>query len=484
MRDGLYSYDGIRTVPLSGLREWNYWTQDGRVEDEAVDVATCYAAVPWLYRGVDIRAKAVAAMPYALYVGKSKKDVAEQAAYKPIVDALAANLYRTEAALVLTAQSYWLTEKNRTPRWVVPATVAPNYDTAKGVVSYTRTIDTPTGKVSVTLDPRNVVAFWLPSLTTELGPGVAPAAVALAAAKVLYNLDTFAAAFFQRGAIRATLLTVEGTPPASEMERLQKWWSKMLRGVRDAYKSIAIKASVKPLVIGDGIKEMESAGLTNTQREHISTALGVPHSLLFSSALAGGTVDAERLNFITQTIAPECDLVEEALNRQWLSPLGLRLKFTPEKLEVMQAAELAKAEAISKLVPGGTVLTVDEARDLLGYGPMPKDAAPAPAVAPEPAQQATADAGEVPPGSSSRSADLAKWQRKALKRLARGDTPDCGFESDYLADGEVEAIRSALAGAVSADDVRTAFRAASDVEQLIDGELQAAFDLIRKVASE
>jgi hypothetical protein len=53
----------------------------------------------------------------------------------------------------------------------------------------------------------------------------------------------------------------------------------------------------------------------------------------------------------------------------------LRFEFQPQKLEVFQASELQKAQAVAEVV-GKPVLLVDEGRELLGYEPLPEDKVP------------------------------------------------------------------------------------------------------------
>ncbi len=92
-------------------------------------------------------------------------------------------------------------------------------------------------------------------------------------------------------------------------------------------------------------------------------------TLLTASAANYATSLADRLNFYDTTVVPQTLLIGEALNSQWLAALGLRLRFAPQRLEIYQAAEVQKAQQIAALV-GAPVLTVDEARALLGYAPL------------------------------------------------------------------------------------------------------------------
>jgi phage portal protein BeeE len=185
---------------------------------------------------------------------------------------------------------------------------------------------------------------------------------------VLHHLDRFTEGFFQRGAIKATLLSVEGNPSRDELDRLQSWWKRMAAGVQRAWDSIAIRSSVKPVVIGDGLKDTVNEELTRQRREDVCAALGVPHSLMSADAASYATSQQDTLNFYQQTVVPESLLIEEAMNEQLMEAEGLRWQFQPEKLEVFQAAEMQKATAVAQMV-GEPIMSVNEGRALMGLPP-------------------------------------------------------------------------------------------------------------------
>jgi hypothetical protein len=215
-----------------------------------------------------------------------------------------------------------------------------------------------------------VVYFWMPSLEVELGPGTAPAQVALRAAGVLHNLDTYVEGYFERGAVRTTLLLVDGQPSVPERNKIKAAWQRLM-GVKQSYEAEIFSKQVEPKTIGDNPKDTAAPELTRQKREDVSTALGVPQTLLFSDAATNATAFADRLNLYDETIIPQCELIEEAINEQLLKPLGLRLEFQPKRLEVYQQAEVQKAAGISMLLPGKAILSLNEARALLELDPVP-----------------------------------------------------------------------------------------------------------------
>ncbi len=369
---GQYLFDGVKTIALSNEAELDWLTGDGRSGEygERLTVPQAYRLVPYLYRGVDLRARALSGMPWALYRERDGLEIGADRAYRGLLRGMRMRLYLTEAALCLYGAAYWLKEHNgmggnMTPRWLLPASITPHYDERQGLAGF----DRASGQ-SYRFAVRDMVYFWLPNLHAEVGPGLPPARVALAAAGVLWNLDLFAQGFFQRGAIKMTLLTVEGNPNRQELDRLEIWWRRMVSGVRRAWETVAIRSSVKPVVIGDGLKDTVNETLTVQRREDVCAALGVPHSLISADAANYATSQTDYLNFYVNTVVPQALLVEEVLNEQLFADLGLRWRFQPEKLEVFQQAEMQKGQAVARLV-GKPIMTINEGRAWMGLPPLP-----------------------------------------------------------------------------------------------------------------
>jgi hypothetical protein len=367
-----YIFDGIKSISLDDFDEGKWLYLSGMPDDRQGDISVlrAYSAVPYLYRAADIRAKAIAAMPWALYRGqRSRLDVQDEPQYRGIMRGLRQRLYLTESALCLYGEAYWLKETNRaglnlTPRWVLPTSISPRFDPTEGLIGF----DRAWGDGVQHLKPEQVVCFWTPNLMAELGPGVAPAQVALAAARVLYSLDLLLDGYFKRGAIRPTLLSITGNPPKTEVERLESWTRRLWAGVRNAFQIQGVRSEIKTTVVGDGLEHIQNREITIQQHQHICAAMGVPHSLLSADAANYATSQSDKLTFLNQTVIPSAVLIAEILNEQLFSGLGLRFEFLPNQLEEFQQNEVSKTQNLVPLVESG-IMTIDEARAFLGLQP-------------------------------------------------------------------------------------------------------------------
>lgn len=417
-----------------------------------------YATVAYLYRCIDVRANALLAMPWSIYRGETelvRYDVDEWPKELAAYQSLEELLWQTEAALCLTAQAYWYKRRSRlgvaNVRWLDPTTMEPVWG-VDSITSFKRVANAATSQLS----PEDVVYLRLAGIG-ETTPRPAPADAAMSAAGVLYNVNEFAAAFFKRGAIKATLLTVEGNPPQAERERLKAWWQRFFSGINKAFAAEVVSAAVTPVVIGEGLSELTNTELTATEREEIATALGVPHSLVMSNAANYATAEADRLTFYDMTVVPEANAIARQVNAQLFAPQGLRFEWHPQEMQIYQTDENERATAFATYVNAGIKQSI--AAQMLGLnlpeGVEPEDLDPEPH--PVQLQQANALAGtqgaqdspqqaqdaqqDTVQGGAPQDAQRANEARKFLRWAKGKRQPDvAAFASDVLTDDDKRAL--------------------------------------------
>ena len=326
-----------------------------------------------------------------------------------------------------------------------------------------------------------------------------PAQAAANACGVLKGIDLFASGFFDRGAIKAMLLTVKGMPSKTDRTELEDWWKKVIGGIKNAFGAKVVNAdAVTPIIIGEGMKELENVTIGSEKREEISIAVGIPASLLFMGAASGlgggGVASQDELNYLKYTIIPECEFIAGVLNDQLFTPLGLHFNFLPETLDAMQEDTLAQAEVVKAFTDAGIpqlmaidlagVELTDEQRGELekaiadkqaradAMAELAKQNANKPVDTTQPQQgqsvnnQALAQGNREVPAKSLATYDLSKWERKALKRLRESGSADVEFLSDYVCGEDSQRILTGLKLAKTAEDVKAVFR-----QSLIGDEL-------------
>lgn len=435
MVDELKYFDGHKAVDISTITadQWHdlfgvKTVGGGHLASEA----ETWATVGWVNRCVAIRANSVAHMPWSITKGDTEiaRDDERNEAL-PWLDRMGDVLFLTESALSITSNAYVFKQANRrgdilSMQWLTPTTMSPRWsDDQPEVVGFDRQLGN--GKV-LRLETDDVIYTRALNPMDELGIAPSPVAAAMADAGVLFNLNVFAEQFFARGAIKAMLLTVEGSPSQADMDKLEAWWKRWFRGIRSAWETAAVRANVKPIVIGEGIEALANRGLTDEKREAISTAMGVPHSIVMSNAANFATAQADRLNLYDFTILPECRVIADALNRQLFDPLGLRFDFRPEALPVYQSDEKEASETIKNLAAAG--IRPSHAMVMLGRS------------LPDGISEAEFDAGFDKKVSAPTPAQLAA--QATLKPADSDESADEGEDADEGAAGELRAFRNWL----------------------------------------
>jgi HK97 family phage portal protein len=437
-----------------------------------------YSLVGWLYACVNLRADRVAGMPWAIFRGNDKilADGDDLTAY-PFLDNLTDLLELTEGALCLLGYAYWFKARNMRNqplglRWFAPDTMQVLYNSQTGIAGYRRYLGGGIMGDSFALDTSSdgafglddIVYFRLPNPLSELAPGTPPAQAALADAAVLQHMSDFKAAFFARGAIKATVLTIDGNPADAEVKKLEAWWKRFFSGARGAWQTAAVRAGVTPVVVGEGLESLSNSALTTESREAIATALGVPQSIITANAANYATAQQDEVNFLNNAIIPECRLIERTLNRQLFGPAGLRLHFEPERLSAMQEDETERAKSYAIYV--GSSMKPSVAAQMVGLN-LPDgvtyESLDADLLADQQAQQAAQQAASeatlarlpkpqlmpsiAPPAEEGKSAEIVK-----LKRWAKGKkSPDVDLFHSHILDREEKMAALGMEDAGAAD---------------------------------
>ncbi len=426
---------GTKSVNLDQYppEAWDWITGDPDKHENQQSVATLWAAVPWLYRGVDKISTGIKSVPFGIE-NKAGKEITNSEDWQDPTGYLPhpkRTLGQVSSSLTLEGRAYLFRNTAKGFRAVKslqfwkPTSVTIDTDKAgNGELVFKRPVKGAT--TDFTID--QVIYFFPPDAYTEIGPGTtSPAKAALAAAGTLFYLDQYLAAYWARGAIKAMVLSIKGGGTTTEADKLKEWFRKLTGGVKKAFETLTLNADVvTPTIIGDGLEGLQNSGLTAQMREDISTALGIPQTILFSTSAGGlgggGVVQEDTFRFYSETVVPQMEYICEELNEQQLKPNGFTLKPHPEEMDIFQEDETARAGAFASYaahMPARVAMDIlgieiSEEAEALWEASKPVAPPPAPAVpvvAPPPVETIPAKTADLHPAML----ELEKWERKAIK---------------------------------------------------------------------
>jgi HK97 family phage portal protein len=429
-------------MPIVGYPGWVDALKNGEALTSTIDG---YNTVPMLYRAVNLRCDAISSVPY--HITRDGANIVW-----PWAQSYTQLIKETERALLLTGSAFWLKLKKGNVltgfQALNPQTVTVKFDASKATsgnpfagVTFTQQFR------GVTFGPwttDDVVYFREPSMTDEVGPGLAPARVALQSAQLAHYLERFASHFFEGGAQPVTIMNLPENMDEAEFQRFKGEWGKF-SGVVNAFRTAFVRSpEIKATVITPPIKDLMLPELQERVVTTIAMTLGVPRTMLEASAANYATADSDRQSFWRETIVPRLSLYEHIINTQLFAPIGYTLEYHPDELDVMQADEAARAGSLKMLVEAGMPLR--GAMQTLGYKNIDETLAMTgpDTVTPEVGAVPDVVGDNVEPTAATRSVDWALLSKKLERRIKAGKTPWCDFDSAVISAEEVKSVMARI----------------------------------------
>ena len=332
-------------------RENAYEGTKVRNKDAEIKRAQLYRdTIGVIYRCIDVRSAMLSSLPWTILKGDEvfiDSETAWEEEQYAWLENLTNFLYLTEASLLLSSEAFWLKEKNLLGsntgiRWLAAPYVFPVYDEKVGIAGFERRY----GNNKETYTPEEMAYFWIQNPLSELLPDVPQALAAANSANVILSYENFVEKFYERGAVKATILKVDRSTPPKERARLREFWQSFMSGNKNAYTTEVVAGDVEAEVIGEGAGDSEKTEVLVSRRKDIATAMGVPYSLLFgdtsSSYTAGPT---EEKNFLNYTVIPRAKMIQRVMNMSIFKEEGLYFRFNFGALPAFKEA----GEVISKI---------------------------------------------------------------------------------------------------------------------------------------
>ena len=158
----IYAFDGQKAIPLSALSP-DAWTPADPLDAGAAGTRSDQAlagAVPVLFRAIDLRAKAVAGLPFRLH--ERGQDVTESADHQELRDHIRRMLWLAEASLCFRGAAYFELAvnpvgRNATAYFPSPWTVSPQIAPLAGLRGFHRA-----GGAGGWFAPQDILHIWQP----------------------------------------------------------------------------------------------------------------------------------------------------------------------------------------------------------------------------------------------------------------------------------------------------------------------------------
>jgi hypothetical protein len=305
--------------------------------------------VPSVFAGVQARMQAMADMPFSIYNTKGDKEIDNSDDYQNIIGFIpypSQFMAIAEGSLVNAGRAYWYKGKGMRTGLVKKLEYwKPDSVTAE--IAQDRTIQFKREARQGLFPSDDVLYMWEADPYVELGPPTISAFdSAMLAAEGNGAITAWVRDYMKRGAIKAMLLAVEGTPPTGEVERIETWFNKFMTGAKGLMWRVFNFSAIKPTIVGDGLEALKDLSINKELRYEIHTALGTRH-LLEDENFA--TASARERQFYTQVIVPDARLIQVSLNDQILHARGQHIEFEPERLEIFAEDEAANTKALTDL---------------------------------------------------------------------------------------------------------------------------------------
>ena len=218
-------------------------------------------------------------------------------------------------------------------------------------------------------DPGDVL-HWKSFSPTDDWYGLSPVGVAGRIVDQMNSANDWNTALLQNMAKPGGFLVAQGNLPDNVYERLQLELKAKYGAAKNAGKPQLLEGGLDWKQVGLAPSDMDWLEGKKTNVREIAVILGVPGELLGDSTnKTYSNYQEARRSFYTETVLPLMDVLRDLLNA-WLVPMygetGLRLDYDRDDIEALQEDRDSMHARARENYAGG-LITLNEARDLIGY---------------------------------------------------------------------------------------------------------------------
>jgi HK97 family phage portal protein len=337
------------------------WALESDSAGRVSNASAAYERIPLIRRGVDILADSVVQVPHRIETAAGKDG---EWPFSAELDGL---LKATVASYLIEGAAYWLKLRNRIRnagvQWLNPTTMRVEFAGRRADGSVGLKFTQNADKV-LTWDETQIVYFRQWHLRDDITPGKSVVQCVLEAANLTHHMTRFAKTFFEQGAQPVVII---GAPPGAaetEVEKAETFFRRLMTGVNNAFRVLATKNIWEMKVVTPPIDTLAMPELSAYARQQVAIGMGIPETML-SDAANYATAAQHDTQFWKNTILPLCNLLAGVINKSLLEPMGLKLCFYAEEMDVFQEDETERADSLASLV--GTGMRLGYAMQTLGY---------------------------------------------------------------------------------------------------------------------
>lgn len=335
---------------------------------DADGLALAYAYNPIAHRCVDLRASKVSDMPFRM-IDKATKEPVET---HPFIDAmrLSEQIYKKdllaswEYSRAIHGMNYMekvLDQYGRplTFRWLNPRMI--DIQDQYGYITEFLYFSNVYSGSTIHFKPWEISYDFLFNPMDDWR-GLAPMQVALQAININNAIQSNTKSFFQNGARPGGILAAkQGTHIAlPDQKRLLSWWEKQLEGPSKRFKTIFMPAALEYQAVQQP-PSPDHVELETDSAIIICNAFGVPHQLINASDSRYSAGSQHVKEFYENTIIPECEAIQDAINNDCLPFLDdtgdFLFQFDFDQIRAMMDDQVNRATALNaRLLSGNTTL--------------------------------------------------------------------------------------------------------------------------------
>ena len=335
-----------------------------------------YLINPYVFRAVRLISDTASSLPFQLLSIRNANGETEEVLNSPALDVLRTDPYSPSIAslfkrhytyALLTGKSYWLMEDN-TIELLRPDLVKPEISRTTGDVMFYRV-----RKEGVGTDRRvevdDIIAFK-DTDPTDRNSGVSASQPSRLRILLDNKVAQYHNSLLSNGAVPSKIISpkdIKDTKASpQEIEDYNRKFNRMFQGVFNAGKTMISPQPLDVHELASNLKDLQLQQLVDFSAKEVEIAFGLPHGILQSETVNVADGQNSKNALIEFTIAPLVNETIEVLNYRLVEKYGSRLMYSAE-IQLSQDKD-KQATRLNTLVSGG-ILTINEARQVLGYPP-------------------------------------------------------------------------------------------------------------------